>query len=688
MHKKIISSVLLGIALLTSAYSTAQKQKTPQQFGQSAFYEQLKQRAEQNNGLASCGAYEFDQYQNSINPKKETTQQFESWLAAKIRNSQESNFQGRQAGQVITIPVVVHIIHDNKPYGVDENITNEQILSQITVLNQDYRRMMDTPGFNSNPIGADIEIEFCLAQRTPNGEATNGINRLNIPTPVIDSPWGSFITWTTEDIEGMLKPTTVWDPEEYLNIWVVDNILLGMMAGYAQFPESSTLDGLDGGSLSEGGATDGVVIAHNCFGSSDIYPSGTYASPYDKGRTTTHEVGHWLGLRHVWGDNNSCTVDATDSLNDYCLDTPPASDANQGCAQTTSCPTPSMIENYMDYTDDSCKNTFTQDQKTRITTVMANSPRRVSLITSSACMAPDDFDLKVGAINLGACAYDVNPIVTLVNSGTTTTITSAELSFGIEGEETQTYSWTGNLEPHASVDVVLPLIAFDQEGNFLVEITSVNETIDDNLLNNSKTVRKTLGNIYLGNAVTISLTTDNYGDETSWELVNGTTGVVAASGANYSNNQTINQTVALNPNDCYTFTIYDAYGDGICCSSGQGSYSLKIGSEVIASGGAFATRESTSFIVDGTVSTNTPNGLDKITLYPNPANSMINIVMADTNNLPESFTIYNTLGQIVKGKNISNTSDLSVDISSLAKGIYLIKVNNKNQTQTLRFIKQ
>src|SRR5690606_23241136 len=145
------------------------------------------------------------------------------------------------------------------------------------------------------------------------------------------------------------------------------------------------------------------------------------------------------------------------------------------------------------------------------------------------CLAPQDFDLKVGAINLGECTHEVNPIVTLTNSGTTTTITSAELLFGIEGEDSQSYSWTGSLEPHASVDVVLPLIAFEQEGNFLVEITSVNETIDDNLLNNSKTVRKILGNIYLGNAVTISLTTDDYGDETSWELVNGTTGVVAAS---------------------------------------------------------------------------------------------------------------------------------------------------------------
>ena len=106
------------------------------------------------------------------------------------------------------------------------------------------------------------------------------------------------------------------------------------------------------------------------------------------------------------------------------------------------------------------------------------------------------------------------------------------------------------------------------------------------------------------------------------------------------------------------------------------------------SGGAFTTKESTSFIADGTVSTNIPSELNKVTLYPNPANSVINIVVADTNNLPESYSIYNTLGQMVKNQNITNASDLSVDINSLSKGVYIIKVNHKNQSQTLRFIKQ
>ncbi|MFA7445548.1 MAG: T9SS type A sorting domain-containing protein [Flavobacteriaceae bacterium] len=690
MHKNIISSVLLGIALLSSVCAVAQKHKNhPQQFGQSAFFEQLKERAEQNNGITSCGAYEFDQYLNSVNPQKETTEQFESWLAAKIRESKENNLQNRGGNPIITIPVVVHVIHDNKPYGVDENLTNEQILSQITVLNQDFRRLADTPGFNSNPIGADIEIEFCLAQRTPDGQATTGINRLNIPTPVLDTPWGTFVTWSTEDIEGTLKPTTVWDPEEYLNIWVVDNILLGMMAGYAQFPESSGLDGLDGGSLSEGGATDGVVIAHNCLGSSDIYPGGTYTAGYDKGRTTTHEVGHWLGLRHVWGDNASCEVNATDSLNDYCLDTPPANDANQGCAQTTTCTAPSMIENYMDYTDDSCKNTFTQDQKTRITTVMENSPRRISLITSSGCLAPQDFDLKIGAINLGgACEFETNPVVSLINTGITTAITSAEILYGIEGEDTQTYSWTGNLAPQASVEITLPLITFEQNSHFNVEITDVNGTIDDNLLNNSKSVFKTLSGVYAGSVVSLSITTDQYGEETTWELYNNTTATMVATGGDYSGEQTISQTFELQANDCYTFTIFDEYGDGMCCDYGPGSYSLTVGSEVIVSGGAFGASQSTSFIVDGTVGTAIPNQLDKITLYPNPANSIVNIVTADTTNLPESFSIYNALGQMVKAQNITGSSDLSVDISSLSKGVYIIKINNKTQSQSLRFIKQ
>lgn len=686
---------LLGLILILSTNLNAQKrQKAPQDFRQSAFYEKLLERKDTNTPIIKCAASEYDQYLNSINPAKETIVEFESWLAPKIEEYKriKQTMKAADAGTIITIPVVVHIIHDNKAYGVAENITDEQILSQITVLNQDFRKMINTPGHNDNPIGADLEIEFCLAQRTPSGQPTTGINRLNIPTPIVSSPMGEFVTWTMEDIEAELKPSTVWDSEEYLNIWVVENILLGMVAGYAQFPISSGLEGLDGGSLNEGGKTDGVVIGHDCFGSSDIYPGGTYTFPYNKGRTTTHEVGHWLGLRHIWGDNSSCNVDAIDSLNDYCLDTPAANDANQGCAQTSTCSVASMIENYMDYTNDSCQNIFTEDQKVRTSTVLVNAPRRKTLVSSSGCLTPQEFDAKIGIIDLGApCHLEVSPIISLSNVGTATVITSADISYGIVGENPQTYSWTGTLDTEDSIEITLPITTFEQTSEYTVSLVSINGTTDDNLLNNSKSAIKTISSTYTTSTVSLSLTTDNWGDETSWELINSSTEVVVSQGGNYIGNQTISEIFELVPGDCYTFTIYDQYGDGICCDYGQGSYTLTAGTEVIVSGGSFGVSESTSFTIDidatGSIAPY-DNWHNAITLYPNPTSSVLHIVIDGTIDLPDNLTIYTTLGQIVKDQKINNSSDLSVDVGSLANGVYIIEVTRQSKSKRLRFIKQ
>lgn len=692
MNKKTL--LFLGLFSISGLFLSAQKNNNnPRNFGNSIFYEQIKEQAQENNGKVKCATYEYDSYLNSVNPEKERIGQFESWIAPKIEQYKKKRQTMKVADgtNVITIPVVVHVVHDNKAYGVGENITDEQVISQITVLNQDFRRILGTPGYNTSDVGADVEIEFCLAQRTPAGQVTNGINRLNMSTPVFDIPgWGEFPTWTMEDIEFDLKPSTVWEPEEYLNIWVIDNIQLGMIAGYAQFPVSSGLEGLEGGGISEEAYTDGVVISHFCFGSSDIYPEGTYEAPYDKGRTTTHEVGHWLGLRHIWGDKTSCVVDAIDSFNDYCLDTPPANTANQttqGCFQISTCSADSMLENYMDYTGDSCQNIFTEDQKMRMQTVLENSPRRNSLLTSSGCLVPQEFDLKVGAIDLGGqCDSQVSPVVILSNVGTSTTITSVEISYGIEGETTQTYNWTGTLDSGVDTEVTLPLVDFQQTSNFIVNVVSINGGVDDNTLNNVKTAQKIIPSSFNSSMTTLSLTTDNYGVETTWTLVNEA-GVLISQGGNYSSNQTYSQTFEL-VDGCYNFTIYDTQGDGICCDYGNGSYSLTADSEVIITGGSFGASQSTSFIISATAaSVDTKNIFDKVTLYPNPTNSILNVVVGSSD-LPENIVIYNMLGQIVRNQNVNNTTDLSLDVNSFANGVYLIKIEGQGQSKTMRFIKQ
>lgn len=317
-----------------------------------------------------CGAVEADSSLRAHIPGAPTTADFEQWLSTKI-TEYKMNHTGNQRMSVITIPTVVHVIHNGDAVGQNENISAAQVYSQIDVLNEDFRRhnadTVNTPSMFQS-VAADIGIEFCLAQIDPNGNV--------MPEPGIDRVNAGQSTWgNTSDIDATLKPSTIWDPNQYFNIWTVDFGNNGLL-GYAQFPEGSGLAGMPTGAQTAN--SDGIVILYNAFGR-----VGNLDPTYDLGRTATHETGHWLGLRHIWGDGG-CSVD------DYCNDTPVSDAANRGCdPTTTSCSSIDMVQNYMDYTDDDCMNLFTQDQKDRMVTVMANCPRRVNLLNSIVCTIPN-----------------------------------------------------------------------------------------------------------------------------------------------------------------------------------------------------------------------------------------------------------------------------------------------------------
>jgi len=364
------------------------------------------------NGLIRCVSDQYEKHLQELDPNRASSEQFEQWLAPKVAEARQRMASGKNVAVVVTIPVVVHVIHNGDAVGFNENISAARVQSQITVLNNDFRKILGTPGYNTNAVGADVEIEFCLAQRTPQGVATNGINRVNL----------GMASWSTRSsVQNTLKPQTIWDPTQYLNIWVAQftdniNLELGGILGYAQFPSASGLPGLN---LSGGAAnTDGVIIDWRCFGSSD-YAAGSYFTTYDKGRTTTHEVGHFFGLRHIWGDAGNQTEGIDCSGDDFCADTPVAGWENYDCLTTyNSCPAPGndMVENYMDYTNDTCMNIFTLDQKARVMAVLQNSPRRSSLGSSVACSAlsTPGFD-KLQGLNL--YPNPANDFVNIGNSG-------------------------------------------------------------------------------------------------------------------------------------------------------------------------------------------------------------------------------------------------------------------------------
>lgn len=287
-------------------------------------------------------------------------QQLEDFTANWIKEHELQKSQN--TGAIITIPVVVHIIHNGEAVGSGQNISDIQIQSQIVALNEDFRLHNDDsllPNHPFWPYTADSQIEFCLAQRDPQGNATNGIDR----------QYGGTANWTKAQIESYVKPNTIWDRDQYLNLWSLtfgggDTGLLG----YAQFP------GGDAG-------TDGVVIRYDAFGY-----VGNVTAPYDNGRTGVHEIGHWLNLRHIWGDAN-CG-------DDFVSDTRSAVTANYNCPTfphnaNSACGTDvngEMYMNYMDYVNDNCMVMFTFGQANRMHAALSGS--RNSLLTSQGCKAP------------------------------------------------------------------------------------------------------------------------------------------------------------------------------------------------------------------------------------------------------------------------------------------------------------
>lgn len=255
----------------------------------------------------------------------------------------------QKAGGIVYIPVVFHIIHND---GL-ENISQAQIMDQIRIINEDFRRKVGTPGFSTEAVSADCEIEFRLAQYDPSGNKSDGIVRVK--------------STSTNNATDAVKALSFWDSQRYLNVWVVNTIAnqstqAGTILGYAQFPSD----------LSTRPTTDGVVIRSDQVG---VIGRGQVSQG---GRTLTHEIGHWLGLFHtfqggcVGGTSGNCSAQG-----DRVCDTPPVSLASTGCnVGANTCNNdvpdlPDMVRNYMDYSDGTCMNVFTVGQKTRMYAQMA-----------------------------------------------------------------------------------------------------------------------------------------------------------------------------------------------------------------------------------------------------------------------------------------------------------------------------
>ena len=651
------------------------------------------------SGHIRCATVEYEQYLREQNPKKETAEQFENWINKKIEERKAIEQIASQSGGVIYIPVVVHVVHNGDAYGVNENITDEQVISQITVMNQDFRKMSGTPGFNTNPVGADVQVEFVLAKVDPNGNPTNGINRVNL----------CQATWSTGEINSFVKPTTIWDPTLYMNMWSVDftdNTLLG----YAQFPES-TLGGMS--TAAQNANTDGVVANFATFGSSAL-ATGSFSPPYDRGRTMTHEVGHFLGLRHIWGDDTTCPTTNVATNKDFVADTPAAAGPNYGCPTgTNSCPSNAgndMIQNYMDYSDDTCMNIFTAGQKSRITTVLTNSPRRAFAASNKDVAIPlfaNDAEVKIESLCGVASASCTTPnptspakTILLYNRGTSN-LTSATLGYNFDGGTAYTHNWTGNLAPNKYAVIVLANSAVT--GLLTVTVSTANGVADQRATNNVAT--KSFGSsLAYANSTTFTfnLVGDSYGTETSWTLKNQA-GATLYSGGPYtdvaSGTQVLvnNATWTLPANGCYYLTMNDSFGDGLYNGVVQGYYTVTAGAttvvnvpDFVVSGMADNTLVSRVSYFTNNIALNSESFslIDGVSLYPNPAKDKVTISVPQGLALNGNYEVYNALGQKISNAKVSSENDLIINTNNYQTGIYFINLTIGEYSKTLRFIKE
>lgn len=385
-----------------------------------------------NAQQAQCGTDEYVQEIIDQNPELEYSFQQKRQALMQLAE-QNANLSQKSTQATVTIPVVFHILYDSP----EDNISKEQILDGLRILNEDYN-LQNPDASNLRSIfqsrQANVEVEFKLAKIDPDGNCTDGINRISTPLSVDANP------------RDQVKTIVQWDPNKYLNIWVVRSIISGsgsngLILGYANFPWMPA-------------AKDGIVIRNDALG---VIGTAAY-----EGRTLTHEVGHYLGLLHTF--QGGCTS------GDGISDTPPVASASYGCnLNKNSCSNdspdyPDMIENFMDYSDGDCQNTFTTLQRNVMRTTLSSSQDRATLVSGSNLLA-------TGIINPPAC--QPTAIFTIANS-VICPGDSIEFFDKTEDGDPDTYAWSFPGGVPNSSSARNPKVYYPNPGAFDVTLTVTN----------------------------------------------------------------------------------------------------------------------------------------------------------------------------------------------------------------------
>ena len=453
----------------------------------------------------------------------------------------------------VTLPIVFHVIHTGA--GEENNISDAQILSQVDVLNEEFE---------------ESKIQFCMAVRDPEGNPTNGITRYDASWNEeylyegVSNSGASSSGWDHED---MMEASGCWNPNEYINYYVV-----------------SEINGNDGGNGIQGFAylgptgdcRDGVVCLYNVTGNEGVVKPGR-----ELGLTGVHEIGHHLSLYHTFSNSNDCEETNCETQGDQVCDTPPTTPNDIGC-QTADCPD-ALIENFMDYTPETCRESFTVGQAERMHECLQTS--RSGLVDNLSCVPVVDYDATAltAYYQQEWCTPTQDIWIDVVNQGTLP-IPMLDVQLYVNGDE---YTQTLFDVPVGTSEVFFPDVYVDGAQMFEVQTISEVDQYPDNDYAwwPISTVSGELLDIVVG--------TDNWANEVDWVLYDGDGEVVIGDG-NYPFGYATYVYEACVNEGCYTFEATDTNGDGMCsldfgndgvCDIGGDGITISVGDDVILATG-------------------------------------------------------------------------------------------------------
>jgi hypothetical protein len=431
--------------------------------------------------------------------------------------------------EVVTLPIVFHIMHTGQAIGEGANITDDQVVEVLAQANQMFRKV---PGSVGDGDGVDTKIDFCLAQRDPEGNPTTGVTRhdlSSIPVYVEDGVSPSSLQPGMND-EAM-KEIACWDVDKYVNVYIVTEIGGnnggGGIQGYAYLGPTND-------------CRDGVVMLSNKM----------VVSPYNLGKTFVHELGHYLTIDHTFANTFSCTQETNcETQGDRICDTPPTT-TNNFCS-FPDCPD-AITENYMDYTGETCRNMYTTGQAERMHECILEE--RDGLTNNLACVPPVDFD--AGLSNLlykpSFCLdnQDVSVDVVGFSINTVPVATVVLTANGVDYEQ-----WVYDIEYGETYEVVFE--SAQVQGSFDIELLSDSDQYaGNNML--SGVVDYEPGSLF-----EMDFTSDFFASENSWQLVDLQSGDVVLEDGPWSAGIVTREYETCLYGGCYNLVITDQGGDGM-----------------------------------------------------------------------------------------------------------------------------